>query len=156
MVYFDTMTYLPDDILTKVDRASMSVSLESRIPMLDHNLIEFVWSMPDELRMNQSQSKWALKTILAKNIPQNLWDRPKKGFGIPINEWLRGPLKEWAHDLLTSNKIREDGYFNNQLIESLWSQHLSGSNDWGPQLWDVLMFQSWYIDLKDSTSNRHP
>ena len=139
----DMMYYLPDDILTKVDRAAMSVSLETRIPFLDHRVIEFASSLPLNLKINQGQSKWILRQILYKYVPQNLIERPKMGFSIPLSEWLRGPLKSWGEELLSSNKLKCDGFFDVSSVRKLWLEHISGKHDWSNQLWNILMFQAW-------------
>jgi asparagine synthase (glutamine-hydrolysing) len=148
MMYLDLLSYLPGDILTKVDRASMAVSLETRLPFLDHRLIEFAWSLPNEYKYNNGQTKWILKEVLNKYIPKNLYDRPKQGFGIPINEWLKGSLKEWGEDLLSEQNIKEQGYFDVKQVREKWSQHQSGKSNWQHQLWNVLMFQSWMEENK--------
>jgi len=143
MQYIDTLTYLPDDILTKVDRASMSVSLEVRVPLLDHRVLEFAWGMNENMKIRNKSGKWILKEILKKHIPPELTNRPKMGFGIPIDSWLRGPLRTWAEDLLNYNSIREQGYLNADMVKHKWEEHISGKRNWQYHLWDVLMFQSW-------------
>jgi asparagine synthase (glutamine-hydrolysing) len=143
MMFIDSLYYLPDDILTKVDRASMGVGLEARIPMLDHKVVEFAWGLPFSMKSSGGQPKWLLKKLLYKYIPQNLVDRPKMGFGVPINIWLRGPLKEWAEDLLDESVIKADGFLNASIISQKWKEHLSGKCDWQYFLWNVLIFQSW-------------
>ncbi|WP_127579930.1 asparagine synthase (glutamine-hydrolyzing) [Paenibacillus koleovorans] len=143
MIYMDTISYLPDDVLVKLDRASMSTSLESRIPLLDHRIVEFAWSIPTSLKINHGESKYILKKLLKKSLPQQLVDRPKMGFGVPISKWLRGPLKWWADALLDDNKIRKQGYLSPLLVRKLWSEHADGKKDWGYVLWNILMFQAW-------------
>ena len=143
MMVLDFLTYLPDDILVKVDRAAMASSLETRIPFLDHNLIEYVWRISHSLKFKKGEGKWILKQILNKYIPKHLTERPKMGFGIPINTWLRGPLRDWAENLLDQKKLQQDGYFNSKLIRNKWTEHLSGKRDWQYDLWSILMFKAW-------------
>jgi len=143
MMYLDLLSYLPGDILTKVDRASMAVSLETRLPYMDHRLIEYAWSLPNEYKYKNGQTKWVLKEVLNKYIPKKLYDRPKQGFGIPINEWLKGSLREWAEELLNEQKLKEQGYFDVKKIREKWIQHQSGKSNWQHQIWNILMFQSW-------------
>ncbi|MDC0055080.1 asparagine synthase (glutamine-hydrolyzing) [Pseudomonadota bacterium] len=143
MMYMDTLTYLPDDILCKVDRAAMANSLETRAPFLDHRLIELAWTLPEKSKISGNIGKLPLRKILEKYVPNNLIDRPKAGFGIPVGEWLRGPLRSWADSLLDSNRIEREGFLNAEPINKIWSEHLSGDRDWTPRLWSILMFQAW-------------
>lgn len=139
----DMNDYLPGDILTKVDRAAMAVSLETRVPFLDHQLIEFAWSLPLHMKIRNGEGKWILRRVLEKHVPLKMFDRPKSGFGVPIDSWLRGPLREWAGDLLSMDRIRRDGYFDAEKIQKLWDEHLSGKRRWHHQLWNLLMFNVW-------------
>ncbi len=143
MMVLDLITYLPDDILVKIDRAAMASSIETRIPLLDHKLIKHVWNFPHNVKFRKGQGKWILRQILNKYVPKNLTDRPKMGFGIPIDNWLRGPLRDWAENLLDKSKLDQEGYLNSKLITNKWKEHLSGKRNWQYNLWNVLMFQSW-------------
>jgi asparagine synthase (glutamine-hydrolysing) len=143
MMYWDALTYLPDDILCKVDRASMAIGLETRIPFLDHRVAALAWRMPLSLKIRGNEGKWALRQILYQHVPRELIERPKAGFGIPIGQWLRGPLREWAEALLDERRLLREGYLSPAPIRATWAQHLSGRYDWTPRLWSVLMFQAW-------------
>jgi asparagine synthase (glutamine-hydrolysing) len=144
MMLLDMLTYLPDDILVKVDRASMAVGLESRVPLLDHRIVEFAAGLPMSMLRNEGQSKWLLRQVLYRYVPRELIERPKAGFGVPIDSWLRGPLKAWAAELLAPETIRAQGFFNPEYVQRLWDAHQSGRRNWAYQLWNILMFQAWY------------
>lgn len=142
MMFRDLLTYLPDDILTKVDRASMASSLEVRSPLLDHRVIEWAWSLPSRMRVRDGTGKWLLRRLLHRYVPATLVERPKMGFGIPIDEWLRGPLKEWANDLLSEASL-DTSELNSEPIRLVWQSHLRGHRNESARLWPVLMFQAW-------------
>jgi asparagine synthase (glutamine-hydrolysing) len=143
MMYWDTVTYLPDDILVKLDRASMGVGLESRVPFLDHRVVEFAWRLPLGMKLRRGEGKWILRQVLKRHVPPQLFDRAKMGFGVPVGDWLRGDLRDWAESLLDPQKMREEGYFRPEVIQARWKEHLCGKRNWQNQLWVILMFQAW-------------
>ena len=143
MMYLDGITYLPDDILTKVDRAAMAVSLETRIPYLDHRVVEYAWKLPLAYKIRNGQGKWILRKILHNYVPKELVEGPKMGFAVPIDSWLRGPLRDWGESLLNDDRSRREGFFRPGPIREKWHQHLSRQADWQSHLWNVLVFQAW-------------
>ncbi len=146
MMAMDAQTYMADDILVKVDRAAMATSLETRVPMLNHQVVELAWQMPLEYKIRDGQGKWLLRQVLYKHVPRELIERPKAGFGIPLDAWLRGPLREWAESLLSEQRLRSEGFFHPEPIRTMWAQHLSGKMNWQYHLWNVLMFQAWFAE----------
>jgi asparagine synthase (glutamine-hydrolysing) len=154
MMYLDTLMYLPDDILVKVDRAAMGVSLETRVPLLDYRVIEFAWRLPLGMKVRGSTGKRPLRQLLHKYVPKQLVDRPKQGFGVPIHEWLRGPMRHWAEELLNESRLRDEGYFCVTPIRQKWMEHIAGRYNWKAQLWGVLMFQAWLEHHKTLISTK--
>ncbi|MCA1670698.1 MAG: asparagine synthase C-terminal domain-containing protein, partial [Actinobacteria bacterium] len=143
MMYLDTAVSLPDDMLTKVDRASMAVGLEARVPLLDHRVVEFAWRLPPHLRVGRRHGKHLLRKVLFRHVPPSLIERPKAGFDPPVGAWLRGPLRNWAESLLDQRVLAADGYLDPRPIRRCWAEHLDGTRNWDYRLWSVLMFQAW-------------
>jgi len=148
MMLADSTTYLPDDILVKVDRASMGVSLESRVPLLDHRIIELAWRLPLRMKYRKGEGKWLLKQLLSRYVPKNLHDRPKQGFGMPVGQWIRGPMREWAESLLEAGRLRREGYLDADRVRAEWSRHLAGRTRSGEGVWRILMFQAWLAESR--------
>jgi len=143
LIYRDMAGYLPDDILVKLDRATMAASLEARCPLLDHRVVEFAWRLPTAVKVRSGQGKWLLRQVLNRYLPKTLFERPKQGFNVPIGAWLKGPLREWARDLLAAPCIRRDGLLDVHRVETCWQEHLSGQRDRARELWAILMVQAW-------------
>jgi asparagine synthase (glutamine-hydrolysing) len=143
MTLSDALSYLTDDILQKVDRAAMSVSLETRVPFLDRDVVEFSCRIPPDLKVRDGEGKWLVRQVLDRHVPRHLVDRPKTGFGIPLDDWLRGPLKPWASDLLASGRLNRQGWFDSGRVSRVWAEHQGGRRNHGSWLWNVLMVQAW-------------
>jgi asparagine synthase (glutamine-hydrolysing) len=142
-MFLDTLMMLPDEFLTKIDRATMAVSLEGRVPYLDLEVIDLAWRLPTRLKIRGGQGKWVLRQVLRRHLPQELVDRPKHGFSVPLSDWLRGPLRAWADGLLDSGRIRQEGLLAPGTVDRYWREHLQGGKDHLDLLWRLLMFQAW-------------
>jgi len=153
MMLLDTLTYLPDDILCKLDRAGMATSLETRVPFLDHRVVELAWRLPFNMRIRGNKTKWALRQVLYKHVPTDLIERPKTGFSIPLAKWLRGPLREWVETMLSEDTLTRQGYLNPKIVKRTMEEHMSGRRDHATGLWSILMFQSWLQGQRNFT---HP
>ena len=149
--YLDMLHYLPDDILVKIDRASMASSLELRVPLLDHRVVELAWKIPEAMNTNGTEGKIILRRILSDYMPPQLFERPKMGFGIPLSDWMRGPLSTWIEDLINPSMVKKYGILNSDIVWKIWQEHRSGRQDWGYSLWDLISLQAWLG--KDNTVN---
>ena len=154
-MYLDTITYLPNDILVKLDRATMSVGLEGRLPYLDPGIVEFAWSLPQSMKVRPNEGKWILRQVLYRYVPSQLVQRPKMGFGIPLDCWLRGPMRDWVESLLDVHRLRQEGFFNPEPVRQKWADHLSGRGAWQYHLWDILMFQLWLEHQKSDARTEY-
>jgi asparagine synthase (glutamine-hydrolysing) len=139
----DLATYLPHDVLTKVDRASMAVGLEARVPILDHRVVELAWRLPLSFKLRDGQSKWLLRKVLDRYVPRALIERPKMGFSVPIGAWLRGPLRDWAETLLAPARLQAAGFLDASMVAEAWQAHVSGRRNEDTRLWSILMFEAW-------------
>lgn len=152
MMAIDTLTYLPDDILCKVDRAAMHHSLETRVPFLDHRIFEFAWNLPVDMKIKNGTKKWILQQVLNKYLPLKLFNRPKMGFGIPVGYWIRGPLKDWAIDSLNFEKMKKDEFYDVNFVYKVFHEHQSGERNWGQLIWSIIAFQNWHAQISKSKS----
>ena len=152
LIYRDMVSYLPGDILVKLDRATMAASLEARCPFLDHRVVEFAWRLPTAVKVRGGQGKWLLRRVLHRYPPEELYERPKQGFNVPIGAWLAGPLRGWARDLLDVSRIRRDGILDAKAVETCWKEHLSGQSDRARELWAILMVQAWLDATRKANS----
>ena len=152
MMTADALTYLPDDVLAKVDRAAMAHSLETRAPFLDKEVVELASEVPLHFKLQEGRGKAVLHECLGRYVPRELFERPKQGFSVPLDMWLRGPLRDWAADLLNRDRIRQEGYFDDSVVERAWQSHLSGAHDIGHQLWSVIVFQSWLSQADEAST----
>jgi asparagine synthase (glutamine-hydrolysing) len=143
MMYLDSVTYLPDDIMAKLDRASMAFGLEAREPLLDHRIFDFAWRLPENQKFRGGKGKWLLRKVLGRYVPDNLTDGPKRGFSVPIADWLRGPLRDWAEDLLSEKRLSEDGLLEPSVVRHTWKRLLAGHPGTDARIWTVLMAQAW-------------
>lgn len=155
LMYIDALTYLPDDLLVKVDRASMAVGLEMRLPFTDHRVVEFAWSLPVGHKVRNRQGKWILRRLLRRYVPDELIDRPKMGFSVPLDAWLRGPLRDWAESLVGEERLRREGMLNPRLVRQRWNEHVAGTRNWSNELWSVLMYQAWLEETSNTIQNHH-
>jgi asparagine synthase (glutamine-hydrolysing) len=155
MMFLDMISFLPDDVLVKVDRAAMAVSLETRAPLLDHRVVELALSLPISMKLRGGRGKHILRRVLAQHVPPELFERPKAGFGLPVGDWLRGPLREWSDELLSEQRLASDNFVRPDLVRQRWAEHLSGRQDWTYRLWSVLMFQSW-LERETTDTDRTP
>ena len=146
MQKLDLLTYLPDDLLVKVDRAAMAVSLETRVPFLDHEIVEFVMSLPLNFKLKNGQGKYLLRKVIYKHVPKEILERPKMGFTVPLGEWLRGPLEDWAQELIEPNRLKQEGYFDSDSVMKMWNEHSNGRANWGHQLFNIFIFQNWLLN----------